>query len=112
MGRTSNAANQRFIDSLRRTRTTLVQHVGINPLRVSPLPASNECVVRFTLEASSPVVMWVTDMKGARQELHRASLEAGEQHIRLAMAELHTGAYFLTVRTNAGEWSERVMVVR
>jgi hypothetical protein len=103
-GSANNVANQRFIDSLRRTRTTSVRNMGIKILNVSPLPASNECVVRFTLEASSLVVMWVTDMKGARQELHRASLEAGEQHIRLALNGLHAGAYFLTVRTNVGEW--------
>jgi hypothetical protein len=111
-GIANNAANQRFIDSLRRTRTTSVRSSPPQSLVVSPLPASTECVAFFDLKIATPIVISVTDMKGASKELHRASLEAGEQSIRLSMSGLSAGAYFLTVRTNVGEWQERVLVVR
>ncbi len=114
-GRATNAANQRFLDSLRRSRTSLTSVVAkpsLYRLRLAPIPASKDCEVNFRIDAADTVIISVLDMLGNSQILYHFYHTAGDQSIRVSLANVAQGAYFLVIKTNNAEWREKISVVR
>lgn len=113
-GLANNPANQRFLDSLRRVRTS-VQHEKQSILlnvRINPAPISNDCTVGFQMNASGTVEISLVDMRGHARQLYTAYHTAGEQSVRVSVGDVGQGAYFLVVKTGGGEWREKISVVR
>jgi hypothetical protein len=114
-GSANNPANQRFIDSLRRTRMpTSVRNNGFSPvpLTIAPVPANDECVVSFRMHMPEMVVISLVGAPGNRREMYRSYLAAGEQSVRLSLADVATGMYFMVVTGNEVRLQRLLIITR
>jgi hypothetical protein len=112
-GSANNPANQRFIDSLRRTRMpTSIRNNGLHPASViiAPVPVTDDCVVSFRMDTPEMVVVSLVDILGNRREIYRSHLAAGEQSVRLSLADVATGMYYMVVTGNEVR-SQRLLTI-
>lgn len=113
-GIANNPANQRFLDSLRRVRTSVQddKQTDISRVVIAPQPTSSDCTVNFRLDAAGMVSIALVDMLGNRREVYEHKHIAGDQSIRLPLSDVAVGAYFLAIKVGNVEWREKVVLVR
>lgn len=113
-GIANNPANQRFLDSLRKVRTSVQdeRQADISRVVIAPQPTSNECTVTFRLDAADRVNIVLVDMLGNRREMYSRNHAAGEQSIRLSLSDVAVGTYFVVMKAGNAEWRERVQIMR
>jgi hypothetical protein len=86
---------------------------GVEGMVVFPNPAANDAHVRFTLKNASTVNFSVYDVIG--REVFTAPAEkmnAGGQQINFSTADLASGMYNVVVRTENGQLTQRLSVVK
>jgi hypothetical protein len=113
-GIANNPVNQRFLDSLRKVRTSVYddRQKGISRAVIAPQPASSDCTVNFRLDAGGMVSIALVDMLGNRREIYANNHTAGEQSIRLSLSDIAVGASFLAIKAGNIEWREKISVMR
>lgn len=113
-GIANNPANQRFLDSLRRVRTSVQddKQTGISRVVIAPQPTSSDCTVNFRLNAAGAVSIALVDMLGNRREVYAHTHAAGDLSIRLSFSDATVGTYFLAIKAGNVEWREKILVMR
>ncbi|MBD1210701.1 MAG: T9SS type A sorting domain-containing protein [Ignavibacteria bacterium] len=111
-GIANNPANQRFLDSLRRVRTSVQddKQTGISRVVIAPQPTSSDCTVNFRLDAAGAVSIALVDMLGNRREIYTQNHSAEDQSLRLLLSDVAIGTYFLAIKAGNVEWREKVVI--
>lgn len=110
-----NGANGIVMNSVNRTVSNVgVTNVsaGLAGLSVTPNPAKNVAAVTFTLAQSSAVQVQVVDAIGRTVSTQNASFGAGAQSVNINVSDFAAGVYNVIVRTEAGNVSQRLSVVK
>lgn len=113
-GIANNPANQRFLDSLRKIRTSVQddRQKGVSRVMIAPQPANSDCTVNFRLDAAGAVSIALVDMLGNRREIYANNHAAGDQSLRLLLSDVAVGTYFLAIKAGSLEWREKISVLK
>lgn len=82
----------------------------INDLTVYPNPASQDAIIRFTMEDASPAVIQIADITGRIVSTTTYDLTAGTHQLNLGVEELAAGLYTVSVVTSEKQSSLRLII--
>jgi len=109
-----NNANGYILNSANRAVALGVTNVqaGLEGLTVFPNPAQDAANVSFTLAKASSVQVQVVDALGRTVSTQSEQMTAGAQKVRIELATLAAGVYSVMVRTEGGNVSQTLSVVK
>lgn len=89
-----------------------VTSADLNPIRISPNPASERAQVIFALETASAVVLRLFDATGQLVRTERWAGTVGENQFALYLGDLPEGLYVVQVLAEGQRWSVPLSVLR
>lgn len=111
---TSAKGQYGYLDNLKITNTTGVENViNTNTVALYPNPTSGVATLEFSLAHNSNVTVSVMDATGRTVSvLADGNMSQGTQKIQVPTANLAAGVYNISIRTEQGNLTQRLSVVK
>lgn len=111
---TSNYGNLGFLDNIKVTNTTSIEDaINKNTVNVYPNPTRDQAFIAFSVTKSSNVTVQVVDMLGrAVADVINQTMNAGDHKLTVSTASLPSGIYNVVIKTEGGNHTERLTVIK
>jgi len=105
-GQILNSANSRWPLAVENVKA------GIDEVSIVPNPAKDFALVNFNLANASDVTVQVVDAMGRTVSNQASHMNAGAQNVRVNLNTMAAGVYNVVIRTEAGNVSQTLSVVK
>lgn len=90
------------------TVSNVLNQLSLNSFSLSPNPFANELTLQLSASRSMNFEVVITDLNGKELERHQENLSSSFSKV-YDLSSLTSGFYLFNLKTDKGEWSERIL---